>query len=210
MERIINQTADYYQVVSRNGKGMKFFFGREKNRKRLFDKLSETHQVQLIKTMFEKDKDEFHCSYLLWKIRLEDLYMIEDICKFIALLNFEKYPVVTVKILVKIFFMCMNEMLSYKSVDLSELHVELYGIFVEKILHFSTELTQTCLGYLEFIEAIENYLAEYDCEEFFQFVSRIATNFQNSPNTLYGYQLLLFNELNDLIQKHFVMGLNKC
>ena len=208
MERIINQTADYNQIVSKNGKGMKFFFGREKNRKRLFDKLSETHQVQLIKTMYEKETYEF--GNMIIDVRLEDLYMIEDICKFIALLNFEKYPIVTVKTLVKIFFFCMDEMLSYKSTDLSELHVELYGIFVEKIIHFSTELSQTCLGYLEFIEAIENYLAEYDCEEFFQFVSRIATNFQNSPNTLYGYQLLLFNESNDLIQKHFVMGLNKC
>lgn len=187
---------------------MKFFFGREKNRKRLFDRLSETHQVQLIKSIYERDEEEFHA--LIGDIRLEDLYMIEDICKFIALLNFEKYPVVTVKTLVKIFFTCMDEMLSYKSIDLSELHVELYGIFVEKILHFSTELSQTCLGYLEFIEAIENYLAAYNCEEFFQFVSRIATNFQRSPNTLYGYQLLLFNELNDLIQKHFVMGLNMC
>ena len=45
METIINQTADYNQIVSKNGKGMKFFFGREKNRKRLFDKLSETHQL---------------------------------------------------------------------------------------------------------------------------------------------------------------------
>ena len=119
----------------------------------LFDQLIEKNQVRLIHDIFRIFDGDL-LREVIRDLNHDEMYMIELICKFIVMVDFDKYPPETVNTLSRTFFTCMVDVFSSKPPEIVELHVELYGLFVAKILHFSTELSRSNLRLISKVVSI--------------------------------------------------------